>query len=104
MVCTVWLSDRLRVVLDVPGDLPRSCVNCDVDLPTVWYDILCMPCAEAEGSDYMADVQARKERAAHLRACEDCGLPTYADGGPLCPICRFGREGFAVVVGGTGPN
>lgn len=80
------------------GELPRSCANCDVDLPTVWYDILCLPCTEAEGSAYMADVQARKERSAYLRACEDCGRPTYADAGPLCPICRFRREGFGFVV------
>jgi len=80
------------------GELPRSCANCDVDLPIVWYDILCLPCAEAEGVDYMADVQLRKERSAYLRACEDCGQPTYADAGPLCPICRFRREGFGFVV------
>ncbi len=82
------------------GVLPRTCARCRVDLPTVWYDILCMPCAEAEGSDYMSIGQARKERSAYLRACEDCALPTYADGGPLCPICRVRREGFGFAVCG----
>jgi len=90
----------LGLCLTCRGELPRSCMNCDIDLPTVWYDILCMPCAEAEGSDYMADVHARKERSAYLRACEDCGLPTYADAGPLCPICRVRREGFGFAVCG----
>ena len=88
----------LGLCLTCWGELPRSCVNCDVDLPTVWYDILCMPCAEVEGSDYMADVQARKERSAYLRACEECEHLTYPDAGPLCPICRFGREEFGLVL------
>lgn len=94
----------LGMCLMCQGVLPRTCARCRVDVPTVWYDIFCLPCAEAEGAAYLAEVQARKARAAHLRACEDCGHLTYADGGPLCPICRFGREGFAVVVGGADLN
>jgi NMD protein affecting ribosome stability and mRNA decay len=91
---------ELGMCLMCQGVLTRTCARCRVDVPTVWYDIFCLPCAEAEGPAYLAEVQARKERAAHLQACEDYGHPTYADKGPLCPICRFGREGFAFVVGG----
>ena len=87
----------LGLCLACRGELPRRCLHCDADLPMVWYDVLCLPCAEAEGPAYVAEVHARKARAVYLRACEDCGRPTYADGGPVCPICRFGREGFTLV-------
>jgi len=89
----------LGLCLACRGEFPRSCAWCQVDLPLVWYDIFCLPCAEAEGPAYLAEVQARKERAAHLRACEDCGHPTYADGGSLCPMCCFHREGCAWMLG-----
>ena len=39
----------LGMCLMCQGVLPRSCAKCRIDLPTVWYDIFCLPCAEAEG-------------------------------------------------------
>ncbi|MDP9317261.1 MAG: hypothetical protein M3R24_41470 [Chloroflexota bacterium] len=73
------------------GELERSCLGCGADMPPIAYDILCDSCTAAQGSDYLAAIVERRERSQYLRACEDCGRPTYADAGPLCPICHLHR-------------
>jgi hypothetical protein len=88
-------STGLGKCLMCQGKLDRSCAHCHIDLPTVWYDLLCLPCAEAEGPEYLSQMKERKERAAHVRACEDCRRPTYSDTGPLCPFCCLEREAQA---------
>jgi len=71
--------------------MERTCYQCQIELPQVYHDYLCLDCGLAMGAEHLAQAAERKVRGQTLRRCDDCDGWMYVDEEPLCPFCRWVR-------------